>query len=313
MAQRLWVVAPVFHDVPAFLRLREDVLSEARQSELLRDLDVRFLVADDSAGRDAQMAELRAAPDIDVIVPPFNLGHQRAIVYTLRRSAARIADDDLVVSLDADGEDRPADIEALVRAVSDDADPYAIALARRTSRQESRRFKLYYGAFKLLFRALTGTVIRTGNFAVYRGTALRVVERHPYFDLSYSASLTAVGLSTHFVPCARGARYAGESRMSLQRLMLHGLGMLVPFTDRIALRAMFVFTATLVASITLAVVVVSVRLFSDTPIPGWATYSLLSLFLSSLVSLGNFVVLFVVFSQSRGVSLAGLEALDDDR
>lgn len=311
MSGRLWIVTPVFHDVPAFLQLRDAVLREAQLSPSLRDLETRFLVADDSGGRDPEMTQLAAVGDVDVIVPPFNLGHQRAIVYTLRRSAARIADDDLIVSLDSDGEDRPEDIGSLIEAISDDPDPYAIALARRTTRRESRRFRAFYAAFKLLFRSLTGTVIRTGNYAAYRGTVLRVVRRHPYFDLSYSASLTAVGLSTHYVPCPRGARYAGESRMNLQRLMLHGLGMLVPFTDRIALRAMLVFTATLAASITLALVVLGVRLFSDASIPGWATYSLLLLFLASLVSLGNFVVLFVVFSQSRGVSLGGLESLDD--
>ncbi len=311
MSGRLWIVTPVFHDVPAFLQLRDAVLQEQQQSELLRDLDTRFLVADDSGGRDPQMAQLHAAADVDVIVPPFNLGHQRAIVYTLRRSAGRIADEDLVVSLDSDGEDRPQDIDALVRAIRDDPDPYTIALARRTTRRESKGFRLFYSAFKLLFRGLTGTVIRTGNFAVYRGSLLRLVERHPYFDLSYSASLTAVGLSTHYVPCPRGSRYTGESRMNLQRLMLHGLGMLVPFTDRIALRAMLVFTVTLAASIALALAVIGVKLFSEASIPGWATYSLLSLFLASLVSLGNFVVLFVVFSQSRGVSLSGLESLDD--
>jgi hypothetical protein len=200
-----------------------------------------------------------------------------------------------------------------VTALDSDPDPYAIALARRTTRAESAWFKLLYGAFRVLFRALTGTVIRTGNFAAYRGSLLPVIDRHPYFDLSYSASLNAVGLGTHYVPCPRGTRYAGESRMSVQRLTLHGLSMLVPFTDRIALRAMLVFTATLAASLTLAVVVLAVRLFSDASIPGWATYSLLSLFLVSLVSLGNFVVLFVVFSQSRGVSLGGLEDHDDGR
>jgi hypothetical protein len=313
MSTRAWVVTPVFHDVPSFLRLRDEILSLADHAGPLNRHEVHFLIADDSAGRDPEMAQLAALDRVHVVTPPFNLGHQRAIVYALRQSRSQIAADDLVVSLDSDGEDRPEDVEKLVTALDSDPDPYAIALARRTTRAESAWFKLLYGAFRVLFRALTGTVIRTGNFAAYRGSLLPVIDRHPYFDLSYSASLNAVGLGTHYVPCPRGTRYAGESRMSVQRLTLHGLSMLVPFTDRIALRAMLVFTATLAASLTLAVVVLAVRLFSDASIPGWATYSLLSLFLVSLVSLGNFVVLFVVFSQSRGVSLGGLEDHDDGR
>ena len=53
-----------------------------------------------------------------------------------------------------------------------------------------------------------------------------------------------------------------------------------------------------------------VKLFSDADIPGWATYTLLAFLISSLVALGNFVILFIVFSQSRGVSLSGLENRD---
>jgi hypothetical protein len=311
---RTWIVTPVFHDVPAFRRLHADLLDVITADARLRERATTIVVVDDSAGRDPEMRGLDDLEHVEVVEPPFNLGHQRAIVYALRQLAERIDGDDLVVTLDSDGEDRPSDIPALTTALLEDPDDtHAVALARRTARQETAAFKVGYRAFTLLFRALTGTVIRSGNFAAYRGTALRVIRSHPYFDLSYSASLTAVGFNVRYVPCPRGSRYAGQSRMNFQRLMLHGLSMLVPFTDHIALRAMVLYTATLVVSAVVAVAVLAVKLFSDAAIPGWATYTILAMFLASLIALGNVVILFVVFSQSRGVSLAALEGSYDHR
>jgi len=57
--------------------------------------------------------------------------------------------------------------------------------------------------------------------------------------------------------------------------------------------------------------VVGVRVFTTDTIPGWATASLLGLLIISFVALGNFVVLFAVFSHSRGISLANLEQWND--
>src|SRR5205085_1502839 len=68
---------------------------------------------------------------------------------------------------------------------------------------------------------------------------------HPHFDLCYSSSFLGLGRGLLFVPCERGVRYAGESRMSSVKLMMHGMRMLMPFLDRIAMRALIVFTVTL--------------------------------------------------------------------
>jgi hypothetical protein len=300
----------VYHDVPAFLELRERVREQIGATTELKGANLRFVIADDSAGRDGEIDALSADKDTEVVVPPFNLGHQRAIVYTLRTISDRIRDDDVVITLDADGEDRPQDIPALARELLRHDGSHTVVLARRTKRKESLRFKLFYTGFKLLFRALTGTIVRTGNFAAYRGAVVRTIAAHPYFDLSYSASLNSLDFDVEYVPCPRGERYAGRSQMGVQGLMMHGLSMLVPFTDRIALRAMFLFTATVVASIVAAIAVIAIKIFSDADVPGWATYTLLALFISSLIALGNFVILFIVFSQSRGVSLRGLESSD---
>jgi hypothetical protein len=83
--------------------------------------------------------------------------------------------------------------------------------------------------------------------------------------------------------------------------------MLMPFLDRIAVRALFLFGTVSCASFIGAIAVIAIRLFTDNAIPGWATFTLLGALLLSLTALGTFLVLFATFSQSRAVSLQVLE------
>ncbi|HEY7255554.1 MAG TPA: glycosyltransferase [Solirubrobacterales bacterium] len=304
-----WFVTPVYRDVQSFLILRERLLEIAPEAGIDR---ARFVVADDTAGQDPEIELLRALDDVVVLEPPFNLGHQRAIVFALRRVLPAIADDDLVVTLDADGEDRPADLPRLIAPLRDEQGrEQRVALALRTERNESFGFKLMYWLFRVLFRGLTGTTVRSGNFAAMRGSVARRALRHPMFDLAYSSTLLALDLPIAYVPCPRGERYEGESKMTFGRLSTHGLRMLMPFTERIAVRALAAFTFFLVLGIAIAIAIVCVKLFTDSAIPGWASITALASLIISLIALGNFVTLFMLFSQTRAVSLSSVEDLHD--
>jgi hypothetical protein len=166
-----------------------------------------------------------------------------------------------------------------------------------------------YFFFRIMFRTLTGVTVRSGNYAAYRGWLARRMLLHPSFDICYSSTLVSLDMLVTPVPCARGHRYAGQSRMNVFRLFMHGIRMLVPFTDRIAVRALSAFAAMFGIGVLLSLIVVAIRLFTNSAIPGWATATLLGVLTLSFIALGNFLVLFAVFSHSRGMSLAGLEEM----
>lgn len=307
MTGTLWFVVPLFEDVPAFLMLRHrlgDVIASYHE-RLCRDH--RFVIVDDTAGRDPQVNELRTLDDVRVMETPFNLGHQRAIVYGLRCVAPEIQDEDVVVTLDADGEDRPEDLPRLLDPLLTAPDPRRLVLARRTRRRTSLRFKAMYLVFRILFRLLTGTSVRTGNYAAYRGWLASRMLIHPHFDLCYSSSLLTLNRDIEFVPCERGERYAGRSKMGFARLFLHGLRMMMPFADRVAMRALILFTVTFSLGVLLSLTVVAVRMFTDAAIPGWATSAIVGMLLLSFIALGNFITLFAVFSQSMSISLSDID------
>lgn len=305
---RLWLFTPVYRDSESFCSLRLKLL------EILNGLSFvpgagapRFVVIDDSGGIDPEIERLRSLPDVRLLTTPFNLGHQRALVFGLRRMERELLPDDVVVTLDADGEDRPEDLPALLQALLLSPAKPTLVLARRTSRHVSLRFQVLYFFFKLLFRSLTGVVIRTGNYAAFRGFLVSRVLFHPHFDLCYSASLISLKLDVHFVPCPRGKRYAGRSRMDYFKLVRHGISMLMPFLDRIAVRALLAFSFTFGAGISLSLVVLGLLLFTKTSFPWWVPPALASALAISFIALGNFLVLFATYAQSQSASLRTLD------
>jgi len=300
----------VYLDVASFLILRERLSTATASDPQLAGMEVRFVVADDSGGTDPEVTQLAEHGDIRIVEPPFNLGHQRALVYALRRIARDVDDEDFVVTMDADGEDSPEDVPRLIHELLRAGSDRTVVHALRTSREESLAFKLFYTLFRVLFRTLTGTTVRSGNFIAYRGWIARRALAHPAFELCYATAFTSLRLERRYVPCARGSRYAGQSRMGFSKLVSHGFSMLMPFLDRVAIRALILFSAIVGLCVALAAVVLAVKLGTDRAVPGWATSTLLALTISSIVALGNFVVLFAVYAQSRGLSLSALEERD---
>jgi len=298
----LWIVTPVLRDVESFSRLRTEIAAACESAGLT--LRRRHLVVDDSAGIDPEMRLLGNLDDVEVLTPPFNLGHQRAIVLGLRTLAPRLHDDDVVVTMDADGEDQPADVPRLVQALQAEGTP--LAVARRTSRTESLRFRVMYLFFRLLFRTLTGTTVRSGNFAAQRAGSLAVTVNHPSFDLCYSSSLLALPRPTAMVPCARGHRFAGRSRMSTYGLVAHGVRMLLPYSERIAVRAFVLSLASLAGLVAFGILMATGVLAS--PVGGPASAALLLLATAFGTGFVAFVVLFSGFAQASAVAMKGIGA-----
>jgi hypothetical protein len=304
----LWIICPVYLDSRNFLEVRRRARAAVSSLVELRDLPIRFVAIDDTGGHDREIDQLRGHDDVLVIAPPFNLGHQRALVYGLRSLAAEIAADDFVVTMDSDGEDRPEDLPALLAPLlASRADLRRVAVAQRTRRSETAAFRVLYLFFRLLFRALTGLVIRSGNFAAYRGWLVHSTLFHPHFDLCYSSSFISLNLAVDMVPLARGERYHGRSRMGFARLLTHGVSMLMPFTERIAVRALVLAASGLGLAVAALAALAATSLVREVALPRSWWIAAIVLLLFSFIALGNFLLLFAAFVQSRGSLLRGLE------
>ncbi len=292
---------PLYFDIPSLLQVREKILASIPEGKT-----VHFHVLDDSAGSDPRLSSLSSFDDITLLEMPHNLGHQRALVFGLRKFLKGNKMDALVITMDSDGEDNPADLPALLRAYDGDG-CRPLVLAQRTGRKVSFTFRVFYFFYKRVFWALTGTVIETGNFALYHAQEMKRIIFHPYFVLSYASTLVALGRNKRFVPCARAARLEGYSKMNFVNLAIHGIRMLMPFIDKIAVRGVLVFSFLFTFALLALIVLFAIYSFQLYPVPPWLLLSSLMVLMICFLSICNFVVLVTVFANVQSLALSRLE------
>jgi hypothetical protein len=216
-SERVWLVSPVYFDVESYTRLRANAAAALAGP---RPLDVRFVAVDDTAGADPAIRSLESLADQVVITPPFSLGHQRALVFGLRRLSTRVEENDLVVTLDADGEDQPGSAPVAGAAAQEGA---SVARWRRrpnAAAGEPRSRSL--PAIQDLLPLPDRHIDRSGNCAAYRAWLTHDVLFHPNFDLPPSSLRSASAERAARAARAREA-VCGPVKMTYTKLIQHGL------------------------------------------------------------------------------------------
>ncbi len=171
---------------------------------------------------------------IEILHLRANLGHQRAIalglfhIHETRPGAT-------VLVMDGDGEDRPADLQALLAEYERSGRRDAV-FAARGKRMESFAFQFFYRLYRLLHHALTGIEVRVGNFSVLPPSALARLMAVSDLWNHYAAAVLRARLPRRLLPLARGSRLAGNSQMNFTGLLVHGLSAISVFSDRVSAR-----------------------------------------------------------------------------
>jgi polyisoprenyl-phosphate glycosyltransferase len=263
---RLAIILPVFNDWDSFRKLLAD-LAPALQN---LDCNAEIVAVDDgSSERSPGAIPLRfPITRLRILTLTSNMGHQRAIAIGLSSLADR-SDIDLVAVMDADGEDRPSDLERMIRTAT--ANPGFIVVARRTKRTEGLLFRFSYYAYKAAFWLLTDHAIDFGNFCVLPFEYVSSVSCRPELWNHFAATVVRARLPLKKLAVARGVRYAGQSKMNFVNLVLHGLGAISVFSEFVFARILIASLTVLIASVLSILVVIGIRLSTNLAVPGWAT------------------------------------------
>jgi glycosyltransferase involved in cell wall biosynthesis len=297
----LHVLTPCFNDGEALHRL----LAELDEVGRGQGYTLHVTVVDDGSIPPVRVDEARlrgwpAIAEVTLLRLAANAGHQRALAVGLA-DLGRQDGVELVVVMDSDGEDRPADLPRLLEHYR--RSPGAVVVAHRAKRSEGLAFRFGYAAFKLFYRLLTGRGISFGNFMLLDAPALHILSHRGELWASLPATVMRARLRHRLLPTERGHRYCGASRMNFAGLILHGLASISVFGDIALVRAlMFTLVLTLLAGSGVAVVV-GVRLFTPYAIPGWATSSVLALSIIGLQGLlSTMSLVFILLNGQRGGS-----------
>src|SRR5580704_6573614 len=266
---RIAVVTPVLDDWSCFASLVGEISAQFTGPAI----EFHIYAVDDGSVAGFDPANLSLPRDsciagIEILRLALNLGHQRAIAVCLCELSRR-DDIDAVLVMDSDGEDRPGDIAALLKASR--IAPANIVLAQRAKRCESLGFRLWYRLYKLVFHGLTGHDISFGNYSLLPMAAVRRLVHMPELWNNLAASILRSRMRCTPVATTRGRRYDGRSRMSLVSLIVHGLSAMSVHIDTIFVRVLLTSGVIAAASIVGILAIAIVRFASNLAIPGWAT------------------------------------------
>ena len=291
LPDRINVLIPLFNDWQALELLVNSIRHSVDDS--LRDR-LAFLIVDDCSSVDFVRLPPGIGQSLSVMRLYRNLGHQKAIALGL----AYLADQPVLyptVVMDADGEDRPEDIGALVAEA--DRKPGYIVFAQRAKRHESLTFRGFYHIYKNLFQLLTGKTITFGNFSLIPASQLRRLTHVSEIWNNYPGGVIRSRLPYTSVPIERGRRLAGESKMNFVSLILHGLSAVSVLMDTTAVRiALF---CVIMAGLSFGgiAMIVGVQLLTTITVPGWAGFLIFSFFIIILQAfLISLLLVFIVLT-----------------
>ena len=288
---RINIVIPLFNDWQA-LGLLLDRIRAVNEPALTNRLS--FLIVDDCSVTNHENLPAGVGCSLSVLRLFRNVGHQKAIALGLSYLAS-LPEQYPTIVMDSDGEDRPEDLIQLLQTGADN--PGCVVFAHRAKRHESLVFRLFYEVYKTVFHLLTGKVITFGNFSLIPAKQLRKLAHVSEIWNNYPGGVIRSRLPYTAVPLERGRRLAGESKMNFVSLVLHGLSAVSVLMDTTAVRLVLFCVMMVVASVFGIGVVVALRLFTDTAVPGWASYLVFSFLIVILQAfLISLLLVFMVLS-----------------
>ena len=281
-SQPFLVLTPYYEDREAIRRLFTDLHHEFGKQ-------VHLVVIDDGSVHEPLDPHwlLQSQLSGEVVYLKRNLGHQRAIAVGINY-VAQHHPDQIVVVMDSDGEDRPASIQELLTQleVSPQRD---VVVATRKSRVESWRFQFFYFWYKFFFELATGRHINFGNFMALRPAAVARLAAMQELWIHFAGTVLLSKLRISQCPIARGARYAGKSKMNFVGLVLHGFKGLMVFAEDVFVRV-GIFCAVIAVISLLLMPIPLVLKFMGMATPGWSSV-LIGVFLLIFIQTGTLTLL----------------------
>lgn len=279
----------------------ELLLSDLDQALADRSLSPEVMFIDDGSTRPMPPGfanrPFTALRRVDVLQLRRNLGHQRAIAVGLVFVYQNLPCTAVVV-MDADGEDRPADIPQLVEQF-DRVGQRSIVFAARAKRLERIFFRALYRLYRVIHLLLTGDQVRVGNFSIVPFESLAKLVVVPEIWNHYAAAVIRSRLAFHSIPIARGKRLVGKSKMNFIALLLHGLSAFFVYGDIVGARLLIAIALALVVEIILIAAGVAVWFTSSPSIVILAAYvgAILGILLLQAIPVALILVFTVIGSR----------------
>ena len=232
------ILIPIYNDWQSVFKLLENI--DLQLDDL--DAEVSVLIINDASTdkKPNNSFIFKNLKSVQIINMKKNWGHARCIAAGLKYINEK-EDFDHVISMDGDGEDRPAELGAIIREAS--VYPNNVITANRIKRSDGFLFRFCYLIHKYLTFIFAGQSIKFGNFACLPKSVVAQMIKEPATWSSFSGSLSKIVTSRLSVESIRGSRYFGPSKMSFLGLIKHSLSIIAVFRTTVLIRAIIFLAA----------------------------------------------------------------------
>jgi polyisoprenyl-phosphate glycosyltransferase len=231
---KIKILIPVYNDWQSVFKLLENINSEVSK---LEDECSVIIVNDASTEKRTELkTNFYNLKSIHIINMKENKGHARCNAAGLKHINEK-EDFDYVIPMDGDGEDRPEELNLLIKKIKEYPD--TVVIAERVKRSEGFIFKFCYLAHKYLTFIFTGQTIKYGNYTCLpKSIVVKLVNESATWS-SFSGSLAKISKDRVSIPSERGTRYFGPSKMSYLNLLKHSLSIIAVFKITLLIRSIF--------------------------------------------------------------------------
>ena len=204
------------------------------------DAEVSIIIVNDASteersGLDSNFKKIKS---VKILNMKENRVHQRCIAAGLKYICEK-EDFDRVIIMDADGEDRPEELNDFFKKAQENSS--MTITGNRYKRSEGFVFRVLYEIHKLLTLIFAGKLIKFGNFSCLPKDHVKQLIQKPYLWNSYSSSVVRTIDDRTFIPSRRGLRYVLPSKMNFSALVFHSLSIISVFKNAVIIRSIAFF------------------------------------------------------------------------
>ena len=230
------ILIPLFNDWKSVSRLLNEI--DIQINNWKAEISV-FIVNDASTEKRSGLKfNFKKIKLVKILNMKKNTVHQRCIAAGLKY-ICKNEDFDRVIIMDADGEDRPEELNDFFKKIQEH--PNKTITGNRFKRSEGIIFKVLYEVHKLLTLIFTGKLIKFGNFSCLPKNHVEKLIQKPYLWNSYSSSVVKTINDRTFISSTRGLRYVLPSKMNFIALIFHSLAIISVFRNSVIIRSIVIF------------------------------------------------------------------------
>ena len=230
------ILIPLFNDWKSVSRLLNEI--DINVSSWTADVSVIIVNDASTEKRSGIQFNFKKIKLVKILNMKKNTVHQRCIAAGLKY-ICKNEDFDRVIIMDADGEDRPEELNDFFKKAQEN--PSMTITGNRFKRSETIIFKVLYEVHKLLTLIFTGKLIKFGNFSCLPKNHVEKLIQKSYLWNSYSSSVVKTISDRTFIDSIRGSRYVLPSKINFRRLIFHSLSIISVLRNSVIVRSILLF------------------------------------------------------------------------